>query len=439
MRTLPPERVRFDAFTLDLSRCILLREGIEIPLRPQAFDLLRYLAERPGRLLSKAELLNAVWPDVTVGEDSLVKCVKNIREALGDHDQRIIKTVRGRGYLFAADTVATSGGARPPQTTDADAQPWLRVRSVLNTARRHILSAGWRGAAVLAAALVVVAAGVAAWALRVPAVASNAAHYAILARAILDNERSAQANRDALTLYGKALALNPDWVPALLGYARVMIIEVGGAWVPLDERPARVDQAEAAIERAIKLDPTNAFAHQLRGVVLRMRGDLDRAVAAFERSLELNPSGPWTHAEFARTKIDLGRADEALADIETALRLHPSENAVHVWYCWAGMAALHAGRNEEAVQWLLKARDARPTYALPVPLLAVAYVETGREAEGRALMARFLARAPGLTIQTVQRDYPSWNATVGKQRERITGVLRRIGVPDASVQTGSVR
>lgn len=439
MRTLPPERVRFDAFTLDLSRYVLLHAGVEVPLRRQAFDMLRYLAERPGRLLSKTELLNAVWPDVTVGEDSLVKCVRDIREALGDHDQRIIKTVRGRGYLFAAEVVATGGGAPPPQTAEADPQPWLRVQSVLNTARRHVPSAGWRAAAVLAAILIVVAAGIGAWAIRPSPVASNAAHYSFLARAILDNERSAQANRDALALYAKALALDPEWVPALLGYARVMIIEVDGAWVSPEERPARMDQAEAAIARAIKLDPTNAFAHQLRGVVLRIRGDPDSAVAAFERSLELNPAGPWTHAEFARTKIELGRADEALADIETALRLNPSDAAIHVWYRWAGMAALHAGKNEEAVRWLVKAREARPTNPLPIPLLAVAYVETGRDPEARALMARHLAQAPHFTMQTVQRDYPSRNATVAKQRERILAVLRQLGVPDGSVQTGSVR
>jgi len=173
--------------------------------------------------------------------------------------------------------------------------------------------------------------------------------------------------------------------------------------------------------------------------VLRLRGDQDGAIAALERALALNPDNSWTHAEIGRAKIELGRAEEALRDIETALRINPSELAVDVWYCWAGMAALHAGKSEEAARWLLKARRARPAYRLPVPLLAVAYAETGREEEGRALMAEYLARTPGLTMQTVKRDFPARNATVAKQRQRIAAVLRRLGVPEGPLHTGSVR
>lgn len=91
-----------------------------------------------------------------------------------------------------------------------------------------------------------------------------------MGRNILANERSAKANRDALALFSKALALDPDGVPALLGYASVMIIEAGGEWVLPEERPARLDLAEAATERALKRERANAYAHQLMGVLLRI-------------------------------------------------------------------------------------------------------------------------------------------------------------------------
>jgi DNA-binding winged helix-turn-helix (wHTH) protein/Flp pilus assembly protein TadD len=436
MRSPSPQRVmRFDAFTVDLSRCVLLRGNAELSLRPKAFDMLCYLAEHPGRLITKDELFSAVWPGVTVGDDSLVRCVKDIREALGDREHSIVKTVRGRGYLFAAPVVAAEGSAAPGH--ELGRSPLLAVPSLLAAARSRLLPAGWQTLALVAAAIVAGAAGL--WSLQTPSVASSAAHYAILGRSVLANERSAKANREALALFGKALAADPDWVPALLGYASVMIIEVGGEWVSPEERPVRLDQAEAAIERALKREPASAYAHQLMGVLLRMRGDPDRAAAAFERSLVLSPNNAWTLAEFGRTKIELGRADEALADIEAALRLRPSEAAIHVWYCWAGMAALHAGRNEQAVRWLLKAREARSTYPLPVPLLAVAYAETGRVAEGRSLLAEHLALAPGLTMLTVRADYPPHNPIVAVQRERIASVLRRLGVPDGPVRTGSTR
>jgi adenylate cyclase len=272
-----------------------------------------------------------------------------------------------------------------------------------------------------------------------PGPASTAAHHAILGHAIVSGERSAKANREALAHFGRALAIDPDWVPALLGYASVLVIEVGGDWVPPDQRPSRLAQAQAAVERALQLEPSNARAHQLRAVLLRMTGVPERAVAAFEQALRLNPASPWTHAEFARTKIDLGGAHEALADIETALRLNPSEAAIHVWYCWAGMAALHAGRHEEAIGWLRKALEARPSYPHPVPLLAAAYAEIGRDAEGRALVARYLGTIPTLTLQAVRRDYPSFNPVVGEQRGRIVLALSRLGVPERDVETGSLR
>ena len=111
-----------------------------------------------------------------------------------------------------------------------------------------------------------------------------------MARAILDGERSAKANREALALFDKALAIDPDWVPALLGYATVMLIDVGEGWVRPPERAARLDQAKAAVERAIKLDPGNYLAHQVLGDVQRLRGDPDGALAALERALALNPT-----------------------------------------------------------------------------------------------------------------------------------------------------
>src|SRR5688500_4466305 len=87
-----PLRLRFDRYVLDLERGCLLAAGEEVVLRPKTFHLLRYLVASPGRLVSKEELLAAVWPDVVVSEDSIVQCITELRRALGDYDQRMIKT-----------------------------------------------------------------------------------------------------------------------------------------------------------------------------------------------------------------------------------------------------------------------------------------------------------------------------------------------------------
>ena len=97
---------RFGDFTLDLERGFLRREDRDVPLRPKAFEALTYLVERHGRLVSKTELVDAIWPDTAVTDNSLAQCLADIRRALGDESQQVIRTVARRGYVFAAPVVA---------------------------------------------------------------------------------------------------------------------------------------------------------------------------------------------------------------------------------------------------------------------------------------------------------------------------------------------
>ena len=97
-----PVRVRFGEYVLDHQRGCLFSGDKEITLRPKTFEFLRYLADNPGRLVSKDELLAAVWPNVVVTDDSLFQCVAELRRTLRDQDQHLIKTVQRRGYRFEA-------------------------------------------------------------------------------------------------------------------------------------------------------------------------------------------------------------------------------------------------------------------------------------------------------------------------------------------------
>src|ERR1700735_2538356 len=89
----------FHGHTLDLRRGCLYRADQSIELRPKSFALLRYLVENAGRLISKDDLILAVWGDVAVTDVSLARCVSDVRLALHDHAQTIIRTVARRGYL----------------------------------------------------------------------------------------------------------------------------------------------------------------------------------------------------------------------------------------------------------------------------------------------------------------------------------------------------
>src|SRR5207248_3866572 len=100
----PVEKTRFwfEGFVLDLKRGCVWGERGEIDLRPKSFEVLRYLVENAGRLVAKDELIKAIWPNVIVSDESLTHCVSDVRRALGDGDQRLVKTVPRRGYIFAA-------------------------------------------------------------------------------------------------------------------------------------------------------------------------------------------------------------------------------------------------------------------------------------------------------------------------------------------------
>jgi formylglycine-generating enzyme required for sulfatase activity/DNA-binding winged helix-turn-helix (wHTH) protein len=95
--------LRFDRFELNLTRGCLRVDGRGIEVRPKAFEILRYLVENAGRLIPKQELCEAVWPHVAVSDDSLVQCIRELRQKLGDEDHRLIKTVARRGYLLDAN------------------------------------------------------------------------------------------------------------------------------------------------------------------------------------------------------------------------------------------------------------------------------------------------------------------------------------------------
>src|SRR5687768_13592570 len=104
--------LRFGDFVLDGSRRRLLRSGEDVYLPPKTFELLLHLLQNSGRVLTKDELLEAVWPDVNVVENTLAQRIREIREALGDgaHGARFIKTVPRVGYQFIAELDAAPAG-----------------------------------------------------------------------------------------------------------------------------------------------------------------------------------------------------------------------------------------------------------------------------------------------------------------------------------------
>jgi len=106
---------QFEGYTLDFARSSLRAADRDVALRPKAFEVLRYLVENADRLVTKAELIRTIWPNVIVTDEVLTHCISEVRQAIGDSKQTIIATVPRRGYRFTAPVlrVATSAGAAP--------------------------------------------------------------------------------------------------------------------------------------------------------------------------------------------------------------------------------------------------------------------------------------------------------------------------------------
>lgn len=120
--------------------------------------MLKVFAANPGRVLSKQELMEAVWPDIHVGEDSLFQSIRELRTALGDEQRQIIRLMSGRGYLFAAavsgkaDTDAPRD-AHPATGTEADNEPAPGRRDVSMRRRAALVAMAGIGVTALTAAI----------------------------------------------------------------------------------------------------------------------------------------------------------------------------------------------------------------------------------------------------------------------------------------------
>jgi TolB-like protein/DNA-binding winged helix-turn-helix (wHTH) protein/thioredoxin-like negative regulator of GroEL len=138
----------FGEYTLDLKRGALLRAGLDVKLRPKSFEVLRVLLERHGQLVTKEELLNAVWGHAVVTDGAVGQCLVDLRRVMGDESQQFIRTVPRRGYIFDSP-VAESDDV--PRSDNGDALPSASPQ----THDRAFLTRRTLGPAALAALAVV--------------------------------------------------------------------------------------------------------------------------------------------------------------------------------------------------------------------------------------------------------------------------------------------
>lgn len=431
-------RLRFGEFVLDSARGGLFgADGAQVPLRPKTWSLLLHLAAHPGQVIAREALLDAVWPDVTVTDDSITQCVAELRRALGEDGARWLRTVPRRGYVFDAPVAADAPAGPPVPAVSAGtattlAMPGVPAASPWTSGRRLGLAA---------LALAGLALCVTLWPQPAapPPPAPSAAEVTRETGGRLYREGVAALDQAsdrggqwlaARERFLRAIAADPDFAPA---YAQAIFtytnMVVNGYAVNPE---ADIRAAEQLLERLTALRPDTAFTHNARGAVMRVQGRHAEALAAYRRASELDPSTLPARANAGLMLILLGRAQEAIAPIRAAIALAPPSHPFQIaWQASLGLALLHAQAEDFGADAFRRAQGDRalvPGSLRELHLIA-ALVLTDELDEARAMLAELRDRDAGVTQAWLRATAMSASPDYLAQREVLFTALRRAGLP----------
>lgn len=302
---------------LELERHAVVRDGEALRLRPKTADVLAYLAANPDRIVTKAEVIDAVWAGVAVTDDSLVQCLTEIRRALGPWQDRV-QTIRGRGYLLTAgtDSAVEPAPATVPTPSGGEGQPApppAGPPAVVDTHTRR--SPVVRMVLVGGLALVVIT-GLSLVSARPPRATSLLDSVSPEARAALQEGQAAlresRAQVDlqrARASFERAVAIDPGYAAGHAALANTLVmLSVFGIERPLEVLP----EANRAARRAVALDPTHGPGWQaLAHVQTQYDRDWEGAARSYQRAVALDP-GHVSNAIYGHLLAGVGRFDDAL-------------------------------------------------------------------------------------------------------------------------------
>jgi TolB-like protein len=377
----PGGSLRVNGVVVDLvAETLRDRDGRPVELRPRAFAVLRHLVENPGRLVTKNELIAAVWPGLAVTDDSLVQCIHEIRRALGDEARSVLKTVPRRGYKLAspdagADPAATGSlplvAVLPFQALSDDESARLLAKGLTEDAITDLTrmpefevltsgaTEGYRGADPRTAGVALKAAFVVRGSIardgdrvRVTAQLVDAATGSSLWSDRWDRPaddffavQAEIAERIANRLGGGAGIVQEAGRNAARRKppASLSAYELYLLGTEKQEKVNRVDVLEAVklLERAVEIDPGFARAwiglHDCYGNLVTFgvdpAGNRERAEAAAQRALALDPGDPEAHAAMGWRLGLRGDIARARAEFETALQLAPNAAEILTYLC----------------------------------------------------------------------------------------------------------
>jgi adenylate cyclase len=428
--------LRFGDFILAPEERKLTRGGIELTLGARAFDMLSFLVANRHRVLSKGEILDAVWPDIAVEESNLTVHVSALRKALGS---RSLATIPGRGYQFVLPVEEVAPDPTPDAGKRANARPRILVLPFTNTSNdpdQEYFSDG------ITEDIITDLSKVAA----VSVVARNTA-FTFKGRAI-DVAQTAQSMglthvvEGSVRKSGRRIRFNaqlvdgatgdPIWADrfdrdltdifdlqdeitqAIVAALRVRLFP--SELLAIQSRPTdnpeayeiylqaryhhtRLDRQNFAIasrlaQKALEIDPNYDLAWALLAIsqtgLYGLSASAEHGLQAAERALSLNPDLSEALAAKAFVLAGLGRFDEAFELHERSLQLDPNSYDVRFLF---GRSCFQTGRHADAIVHWERASELSEADLAATSHLGMCYKATGQPEKALDSARRTIARA----------------------------------------------
>lgn len=400
----------FGPFRLDPQNESLRRGSQQIHLTSKAFAVLRLLIERAGQLVTKAEILAAVWPDGFIEPANLTQTIYLLRKALDDHGGNVIETVPGRGYRVPAAVESV------PQTS---ALP-LQAASSSGKALTHI---AWVAALLLAVGAI---GGSDFTATHHPPTGDPRMQRDYVLGRHYWNERTIAGINAGLRYFKEALAIDPH--SALVHSGLADSYSALAYYLPWSaQRQNRLQMARAEALKAIALDPEAAEGHASLAFVDEFLGPSFRPEVRreFQRSLALDDRYATAHEWYSWFLFRWGDQKGALREMARARDLDPLSPVINFalgnqlyytrhykeaseqWqlaiailptsiqgYYGAGLSDEQMGDERRAEQELLRALTIAPNDPDLLGALAHVYVQAGQTQKALALLNRLSAMRP---------------------------------------------
>jgi len=415
---------RFDAYTLDTDRAELLGPDGPVALEAKAYDLLCLLLAHPERVVSKDEMVEAVWQGRFVSDSAITTVVKSLRRALGDDGeaQRLIRTIRGRGLRLAVEPLVMAPRPAEPRSSSAPDVPGAALapsgRPKLAVLPFQLLGASPRIAAIaeaIPADLIValsrlhwiqVVARESSFRLRSPDTGLADVHgllgalYSVSGTVELLGERLAVTvevadTRSAEVIWSDRLAGTLDDVHALRATIET---EVAAA---LDLRLPQHEAARAGGLPSEQLDAWGAYHLGLRHAFRFNARDNAIAAGWFERAASLDPDFASAHAALSFTSHQTATmrygpdparaARDAEAQAQRSLELDPLDPFANFV---AGRVHILHGRPDDGLVWLDRSTRLNPSFAKGHYAHAQADLLAGRTTEARPRLEEALTLSP---------------------------------------------